>query len=196
MQVAGPVLRSAQGLQGSHASQGGGVPLPSSGASGERERGWWPCWRSWLQCPQEGASRCGSSPQGNRLHQPQALSPSKRAEHPGTLSTQASRAACPVLKGSKDQAHSLPAGRACSKQSRQRGQGGTRRPCQDAASAVPGEQGLWTGPRRPPDPSRDGQTPRCPPEDALKGSGFQNHILPPACLGGGGWRGEGRLPRD
>ena len=107
------------------------------------------------------------------------------------LSTQASRAACPVLKGSGDQAHSLQAGRACSKQSRQWGQGGTRRPCQDAASAVPGKQGLWTGPRRPSDPSRDGQTPRCPPEDALRGSAFQNNILPPACLGGGGGGRDG-----
>lgn len=185
---------SAQGLRSSHASQGGGCPFLPVAPQVRGSRGW----LALLEVLAPSAAKRerasgGSSPQGNHLHQPRALSPSKRAEHPGALSTQASSTACPVLKGSRDQAHSLQAGRACSKQSRQRGQGGTRRPCQDTASTVPGEQGLWTGPCRPPHPSRDGQTPRCPPEDALKGSGFQNHILPPACLGRGGCGGEAAM---
>lgn len=76
-----------------------GVPLPSSGASGERVsgRGVGPARGLGSQCPQEGASK--TSPHGN-FHQPRTPSPSKQAEHPGALSTRASRAACPVLKGS------------------------------------------------------------------------------------------------
>lgn len=82
------------------AGAGWGVRLPSIGASGERVLGWGvaPAGGLGSQCSQEGASKM--SPHGNHLHQPWAPSPNKRAEHPGALSTQASRAVCPVLKGS------------------------------------------------------------------------------------------------
>ena len=63
---------------------GWGVPLPSSGSSGERERGWLALLEVLASsAPKRERASEGSSPQGNHLHQPRVLSPNKRAEHPG-----------------------------------------------------------------------------------------------------------------
>ena len=63
---------------------GWGVPLPSSGSSGERERGWLALLEVLASsAPKRERASEGSSPQGNHLHQPLVLSPNKRAEHPG-----------------------------------------------------------------------------------------------------------------
>lgn len=62
---------------------GWGVPLPSSGASGKRERGWLALLEVLASsAPKRERASGGSSPQGNHLHQPRALSPNKWAEHP------------------------------------------------------------------------------------------------------------------